>query len=282
MTVNEAYLQLKADLVFLYDENEASNLANQAIEHITQLNRTERLLNKQQPLLPQQLEQLNSVSLQLKTGKPIQYIFNEAWFGGLAFFVNEHVLIPRPETDELVELITTTISPNSSLIDIGTGSGCIPISIKKKLPYTTVTAIDVSDKALEIAQKNAVKHEADIELLHLNFLDEANWQQFEKYDVIVSNPPYIKQKEITTMHKNVVEFEPHLALFVEDNDALIFYKKVIQFSSHHLNKNGFVFVEINEALGVETLQLFIENKFQAILIKDMQGKDRMIKAQLEN
>lgn len=281
MTVNEAYQQLKADLVFLYDENEASNLANQAIEHITHLNRTERLINKLKRLSPQQLELLNSVSFELKTGKPIQYIFNEAWFGGLTFFVNEHVLIPRPETDELVELITTTINPNSSVIDIGTGSGCIPISIKKKLPNTTVTAIDVSARALEVAQKNAAKHEVNIELLHLNFLDEVSWQQFEKFDVIVSNPPYIKQAEITTMHKNVVEFEPHLALFVEDNDALIFYKKIAQFALHHLNKNGFVFVEINEALGKETLSLFEKNNLQASLIKDMQGKDRMIMAQLK-
>ena len=281
MTVNEAYQQLKEDLVFLYDESEASNLANQAIEHITHLNRTERLIHKQLLLFPEQLELLNRLSLELKTGKPIQYIFNEAWFGGLAFFVDEHVLIPRPETDELVELITATINPNSSVIDIGTGSGCIPISIKKKIPHTTVTAIDVSAKALEVAQKNAAKHEVNIELLHLNFLDEVSWQKFEKFDVIVSNPPYIKQAEITTMHKNVVEFEPHLALFVEDNDALIFYKKIAQFALHHLNKNGFVFVEINEALGKETLSLFEKNNLQASLIKDMQGKDRMIKAQLK-
>jgi len=281
LTVNEAYQQLKEDLVFLYDESEASNLANQAIEHITHLNRTERLIHKQLLLFPEQLELLNRLSLELKTGKPIQYIFNEAWFGGLAFFVDEHVLIPRPETDELVELITATINPNSSVIDIGTGSGCIPISIKKKIPHTTVTAIDVSAKALEVAQKNAAKHEVNIELLHLNFLDEVSWQKFEKFDVIVSNPPYIKQAEITTMHKNVVEFEPHLALFVEDNDALIFYKKIAQFALHHLNKNGFVFVEINEALGKETLSLFEKNNLQASLIKDMQGKDRMIKAQLK-
>ena len=164
-------------------------------------------------------------------------------------------------------------------MDVGTGSGCIPITLKKKLPQATVSAIDVCSEALFTATENAIELNADVDFLLLDFLDEEKWKELGQYDIIVSNPPYVKQREINTMHERVKGFEPHLALFVPDEDALIFYKKLAGFSSKHLNPEGSLFVEINEALGEAVVKLLQSAGFVNIeLKKDMQGKDRMVKA----
>jgi len=164
-------------------------------------------------------------------------------------------------------------------MDIGTGSGCIPITLKKKLPQTTISAIDVCSEALFTATENAVELNADVDFLLCDFLDEEKWKELGQYDIIVSNPPYIKQSEINTMHERVKEFEPHLALFVPDDYALLFHKKLSDFSLKHLKPRGSLFVEINESLGEQVVNLF--RGFANIeLRKDMQGKDRMIKATL--
>jgi release factor glutamine methyltransferase len=162
-------------------------------------------------------------------------------------------------------------------MDIGTGSGCIPITLKKKLPQATVSAIDVCSEALFTATENAIELNVDVDFLLLDFLDEEKWKELGQYDIIVSNPPYVKQSEINAMHERVKEFEPHLALFVPDNDALLFYKKLAGFAAKHLQPGGSLFVEINESLGKQVVNLF--RGFANIeLRKDMQGKDRMIKA----
>ena len=280
MTIQEAYKQLLFQLFELYDDREAANIADMVIEHVTCQPKIERILNKEIPICNNELTLLNNLTQELLQQKPIQYILQEAWFADMKFFVNEHVLIPRPETEELVELVITEKANAKSIIDIGTGSGCIAIALKKKLLNASITSIDISKKAIEIAQQNATSLNANIDLQCLDFLNENTWNALGKYDTIVSNPPYIKQQESKSMSKHVLAYEPHLALFVADEDALIFYTKIAAFGKNHLNANGKIFVEINEKLGKETLALFELYGYKATLKKDMQGKDRMIIATL--
>ncbi|WP_141882971.1 peptide chain release factor N(5)-glutamine methyltransferase, partial [Flavobacterium psychrophilum] len=221
------------------------------------------------------------VLLQLKEQKPIQYILGETQFFGLPFYVNENTLIPRPETEELVEWIIKENLKISSLknlkiLDIGTGSGCIAISLAKNLPNASVFAIDVSDKALATAQKNAVLNEVDITFIEKNILQTEDLNQ--EFDIIVSNPPYVRNLEKKEIHKNVLEYEPHLALFVEDNDSLLFYRKITELATRNLSNNGQLYFEINQYLGKETVELLEKYNFKnTTLKKDIYGNDRMIK-----
>jgi release factor glutamine methyltransferase len=292
MTIQEAYQQIVSKLQQVYDEREAANISNMVIEHFSGHKKIDRIVNKHLQLTYDQLDNISTATIELLTHKPIQYVLHEAWFAGLPFYVNEHVLIPRPETEELVEWIISdakTIESRSSetdssftLIDIGTGSGCIPVSLKKKLPAYNITAIDVSKDALDVAMTNAAKFDTPINFQQVNFLVTNSWSQLGKYDVIVSNPPYIKHSEAATMDKNVLAFEPHVALFVPDNNALVFYEAIVAFALHHLQHNGTVYLEINEALGGEVTALFTAKGFSASIKKDLQGKDRMVKAIFDN
>jgi len=194
-------------------------------------------------------------------------------------------LIPRPETEELVDWAVKEIEKgkgkreNISILDVGTGSGCMPIALKKKLPEANISAIDVCSEALFTATENAVTLNAEVNFILLDFLDEEKWKELAQYDIIVSNPPYVKQSEINTMHDRVKEFEPHLALFVPDNDPLLFYKKLSDFSMKHLNAGGKLFLEINEAMGEAVSNLFRSAGFVNVEFKkDMQEKDRMVMA----
>lgn len=284
MTLNTAYHQLLYQLFELYDDREAANIADWVIEYITGQRRIERILYKDLPLNNNQQQQLETFTQQLLQHKPVQYVLQEAWFAGMKFFVKEGVLIPRPETDELVELVASfkfQVSGSLQILDIGTGSGCIPIALKKRLSASSILSIDVSEVALAIAQKNATDFQTDIALQQLDFLDETNWQQLGSFDIIVSNPPYIKQSESASMSKLVIDYEPSLALFVADNNALIFYEKIAAFGKTHLKPNGQIFVEINEALGKETVAMFQYHGYNTLLKKDLQGKDRMIQAWLD-
>jgi len=283
MTLNEARTVLTKELNKVYDNDELRNIIELVIEHITNMPRAEQVKNKVAYLTCTQLENLDEITERLKKNEPVQYVLGEAWFAGMKFKVNKNVLIPRPETEELVDWIVKESQKlkvkSQSIIDIGTGSGCIPITIKKKLPQATVSAIDVCSEALFTATENAIELNADIDFLLLDFLDEEKWIELGQYDLIVSNPPYVKQTEINTMHERVKEFEPHLALFVPDHDALLFYKKLSTFSLTHLNPGGSLFVEINEALGEQVVDIFRSAGFVNIeLRKDMQGKDRMVSA----
>lgn len=279
MTTREAQQKALLQLKLLYDEREAVNITDWVIEHITGKKRIDRLLDKQAILTTSQEAQLDTILQELATHKPIQYVLGEAWFGGMKFLVNEHVLIPRPETEELVQWASEESQKlkvnNQKLLDIGTGSGCIPISLKKLLPDLSVSSVDVSKEALEVAQKNAARLHADVNFFHFDFLDEANWDQLPVVDIIISNPPYIKQSEQNTMSRNVLDFEPAIALFVPDEDALLFYRKIALFAKTHLSKNGIIFLEINEALGKEVIELYESFGYNAELRKDMQGNDRM-------
>lgn len=283
MTITTAYQQLLTQLYGLYDSREAANIADMVIEHATAQPKIDRITYKELPVTEEQQSELNSILQQLLQHKPVQYVLGEAWFMRMKLRVNESVLIPRPETEELVEWILAdaeaSASREISLIDIGTGSGCIPIAVRKKILEVAVSAIDISDDALQVAKLNSIEQKVLVDFLHLDFLDEDEWHQLGRYNIIVSNPPYVKEGERTSMSNNVLKHEPHLALFVPDNDPLQFYKATAKFSSMHLKENGSVYVEINEVMGEEIADLFKQHHFsEVVLKKDMQGKDRMVKA----
>ena len=285
MTLNEARTVLTKELKNVYESDELRNIIEFVIEHITNMSRAEQVKNKVPYLTCTQLEDLDAITERLKKNEPVQYVLGEAWFAGMKFKVNKNVLIPRPETEELVDWIVKESQKSKvksqNIIDIGTGSGCIPITLKHQLPEANVSAIDVCSEALFTATENAIKLNTEVDFTLLDFLDEEKWKELHQYDIIVSNPPYVKQSEITTMHERVKEFEPHLALFVPDDDALLFYKKLSGFALKHLKPGGSLFVEINEALGEQVVNLFRSTGFANIeLRKDMQEKDRMIKATL--
>ncbi|TMI92761.1 MAG: peptide chain release factor N(5)-glutamine methyltransferase [Bacteroidetes bacterium] len=285
MTLNEARTVLTKELKNVYESDESRNIIELVIEHITNMSRAEQVKNKVSYLTCTQLEEIDAITERLKKNEPVQYVLGEAWFAGMKFKVNKNVLIPRPETEELVDWIAKEALSYevraTSILDIGTGGGCIPITLKKKLSETNITAIDVCSEALFTATENAIELNAEVKFLLLDFLDEEKWNELGQYDIIVSNPPYVKQSEINAMHERVKEFEPHLALFVPDEDALLFYKKLSGFAVKHLKPGGSLFVEINESLGEQIVNLFQATGFSNIeLRKDMQEKDRMIKATL--
>jgi release factor glutamine methyltransferase len=230
------------------------------------------------------LEKWKTIISELKTEKPIQYITGEAWFYGLRFEVNENTLIPRPETEELVEWIVEGLKVKGKgqrVLDIGTGSGCIPIALKKEIPNAAVFSIDISEKALEMARKNALDNQVQVNFIHQDILQSSNLLISKSsnllFDVIVSNPPYVRNLEKHEIKRNVLDYEPHLALFVDDSDALLFYRKIAQLALKSLAKNGKLFFEINQYLGKETVELVELLGFKNIeLRKDFMGNDRMI------
>lgn len=279
-----------SELQTIQEDSEIESFFFILTEYLHNLKRIDISLNPDFEISESDLEKWNSIISELKIEKPIQYITGEAWFYGLRFEVNENTLIPRPETEELVEWIIDREKGKGkrekvSILDIGTGSGCIPIALKKEIPNATVFAIDVSEKALEKACKNAVDNEVEVnfilqnilEIDTLNELPASKFQLPTKYDVIVSNPPYVRNLEKQEIKKNVLDYEPHLALFVEDNNALLFYRKIAELALTSLTPNGKLFFEINQYLGKETVELLENLGFKNIeLRKDFVGNDRMI------
>lgn len=266
----------------IQDEQEIESFFFILTEYLHNLKRVDVALNPNFELSDEEVEKWNIILVELQQEKPIQYITGEAWFYGLRFEVNENTLIPRPETEELVEFILKETSnfqlPASSLniLDIGTGTGCIPISLKVNLPQANVSAIDISEKALEVAKRNAASNKAEINFIQANILEVLDLNQ--NFDIIVSNPPYVRNLEKQEIKKNVLDYEPHLALFVEDTDALLFYRKIAQLALENLSPNGLLFFEINQYLGKETVELLENLGFKNIeLKKDIYGNDRMIK-----
>jgi release factor glutamine methyltransferase len=286
MTIHQAYQELLFQLYDLYDNSEAANIAEMVTEHITGQRKIDRIMHKELPMTEAQVDQLNDFTKKLLQHTPVQYVLHEAWFAGMKFYVDENVLIPRPETEELVEWILEEVRVKKyavrSIIDIGSGSGCIPIALKKKLPKTVVRAVDVSEGALNVAVKNAVLQAAQVYFMRMDFLDRNTWNNFGKFDMIVSNPPYVRLSEACTMNVNVLEHEPHLALFVPNEDALLFYRLIAEFAKTHLEENGAVFLEINEALGEDVMKLYKNEGYVTEMRKDLQGKDRMLKAVKSN
>ncbi len=274
----------------LFGNEEVNSFFNILIEHYLDLKRIHLVLEPEYAITKEEEQPLFEALAHLKSQKPIQYILGETEFYGLPFKVNQHTLIPRPETEELVDWIINSHSERSEesqleesqlkILDIGTGTGCIAISLAKHLKKTKVSALDVSEDALKIAKQNAKLNEVDVEFIKDNILNSRHAEGVSTshyYDVIVSNPPYVRNLEKAEIQPNVLENEPHLALFVEDENPLQFYKAICEFAQLNLKDNGTLFFEINEYLGKEMIQLMKEFKFKDIeLKKDMFGKDRMI------
>ncbi len=282
MTMQELYTDFLRQLQSVYDLREADNIADWVFEKITGLKRWER--KEHNDILKEQIRnRLNACLQQLLQHKPVQYVLNEAWFYKMKFYVNEHVLVPRPETEELVSWIINDIKAadkkaSLDILDIGTGSGCIAISLKKNIENSNVDALDVSHEALTIAKKNADDLQVNINFLQADFLTMNFSSIANRYEVCVSNPPYIPVGEKENLSKNVTAFEPSIALFVDDNDPFIFYKKIAAFASSHLKKDGKIYVEIHENYSKETVAIFHEYSFTTKIKKDIYGKERMIKA----
>jgi release factor glutamine methyltransferase len=281
MTTTEAYNDLKNELKKIYNEREAANISDWVFEKISGLQKWQ-LRNNNNELSQTNSAILNNYLPELLRHKPVQYVLNEAWFYKRKFYVDENVLIPRPETEELAEWIITDLQQESiheiSIIDIGTGSGCLPVTIKKEVPLANVAAIDVSAKALSVAEKNAKEWNTEIDFFEINFLNEKEWNALQQYNIIVSNPPYIPVGEKETLAKNVRDFEPPAALFVSDKDPFIFYKKIAAFAQSHLLPDGKIYVEMHEEYA-DKVQLVLEHAgFNSKIKKDIYGKERMLKA----
>ena len=282
------------------DEQEIESFFFILTEYLHNLKRVDVALNPNFELSEAEVGKWNAILAQLQLEKPIQYITGEAWFYGLQFEVNENTLIPRPETEELVEWIIESWklevgswkSENQkriNVLDIGTGTGCIPITLKTNLPQANVFAIDVSEMALEVARRNAELNKVEVNFIQANILEVEDVSKIQtsisqlptNFDIIVSNPPYVRNLEKQEIKKNVLDYEPHLALFVEDTDALLFYRKIAQLAIKNLSPNGLLFFEINQYLGKETVELLENLGFKNIeLKKDMFGNDRMIRCSI--
>ena len=288
MTFREAERIFTDSLEPVYDRREAASLAWLSISHICKIERAEYLNLKDKDIPSDKYESLLEILDELKTGKPLQYVIGETEFYGLTFKVNPSALIPRPETEELVDWILSDLGKSKTsieglkIIDIGTGSGCIPISLKKNLPEAQLYALDISTEALGVSKQNAAFNQTMVNFIQADILNLLNEQLTdEKFGIIVSNPPYVTDSEKQQMLPNVLQHEPHLALFVSDNDPLIFYKAIADFTLKHSDTNGSLYLEINENLGEETVQLLKHMGFKNIeLRKDLSGKDRMIRCQL--
>lgn len=274
----------KKTLTNIYDEEEAHVIFLMVIEEILQYSKGDYLLKKEEVLSETNTAKLEQILTKLSTGRPVQYVLGKSHFYGLTFKVDESVLIPRPETEELVEWILSVCSPqfaadqqSLNILDIGTGSGCIAIALKKHLPAAQVLTLDIADDSLQLAQENALLNHVNIGFIHDDILNPQPSTFQLKPTIIVSNPPYIKEDEKQDMHHNVLGHEPHRALFVSNEDPLIFYHAISDFALKNLAVNGLLFFEINEFLGKQTIDLLESKGFENIALrKDMQGKDRMI------
>jgi release factor glutamine methyltransferase len=276
--------ELTGQLSSMYDSEEANAIAIELVMFYSGCTKTELLLDTRE-VLPAALPSIyNAIPLILQH-KPLQYVLGETWFYGLPFTVNEHVLIPRPETEELVELVLNNIAkqklPSPQILDIGTGSGCIPIAIKKQLPTASVFGLDISVDALTVAKQNALRNGVDVSFMEYDILQPLTSNlQLPLFNIIVSNPPYITYAEKAAMENHVLAFEPHMALFVTDGNPMQFYEAIANFASTQLTSNGLLFVEINRQFGAEVKQTFEQYGFKNVVVHtDMHGNHRMVSAE---
>jgi release factor glutamine methyltransferase len=281
MNSKTLYRNFLTALQKVYPLGEATVITDWVFEKIAKIKKTDLIKNPLQQVPPAVIEKLLEKQEQLLQHRPVQYVLEQASFYNLSFQVNDKVLIPRPETEELVHLVVNSWrfeSKQISVLDIGTGCGCIAVSIKKNLPSAKVMALDISYDALEVASKNAITNKTNVQMTLFNFLDESRWPELQLFDIIISNPPYIPLKEKDALDKNVVNYEPHTALFVPDDNPLLFYEKIARFGRQHLNYNGKVYVETHENYTKEVAALFAKNYQQVLIKKDLMGKERMVVA----
>ncbi len=279
-SAKDLYEQTTTQLASIYNAEESRQLAKMLLEEALHIPFEKVLTDANIGLKNALIADMETKMEQLLRFTPIQYVLGKAHFYGRDFLVNSNVLIPRQETEELVqEILIDNKRPNLKVLDIGSGSGCIGVTLALELDNAVVSAIDIDEQALEVTMQNAQEKGAKIHGILKDILDLEELP--EHYDIIVSNPPYVMEMEQQQMHANVMDFEPHKALFVADNDPLIFYKKIISLAKNHLSENGRLYFEINERFGQEILSLCKAGDFAyAKLIKDMNGKDRIVKATL--
>ncbi len=280
MQLGQLHLTFLNEMKLLYDDHEAAVITSMVFESLLGIDKSALIKNGKEAINAEWEAATTTALVQLRQHVPVQYVTGIAWFCDLPFKVNNSVLIPRPETEELVNKVVAFCQTGSpkKLIDIGTGSGCIAISIQKHLPELSVSAIDVSPKALAVAKENAETHEVNIDWHEVNFLHKDSWGSLGTYDVIVSNPPYIPASEIEMMDKNVTAYEPHLALFVPDKAPLIFYQNIALFGKQQLAAGGKIFMETHEKYAGQVAALFCGEGYLAVVEKDFYEKDRMVVA----
>ena len=282
MTLQNFKTQFYSEIKNILEKEELESYFFWTIENVLNLKKIDVFTNSNYIISSENSSKLFEIIERIKNYEPIQYIFNEAYFYGHQFYVNKNVLIPRQETEQLVEIIENQLNKSQKyeILDICTGSGCIAISLSKIFKNATISAIDIDKKALEIAQKNNILLETNVNFEQKNILTDTLAQ---KYDVIVSNPPYVRNLEKIEIKPNVLDFEPHLALFVEDENPLIFYDKIAKLALENLKSDGWLFFEINQYLGKETKELVQKIGFSNVeIIKDFRGNDRIIKGQYIN
>lgn len=280
MTIDEATRMLISSLTALYDEREAASISSLVMERLTGMPKNVRIIHKKDLMSDRQEEMFRSYLAELVNHRPVQYVLGEAWFGPMPFYVDESVLIPRPETEELADWLLKDISvfePGAAVIDIGTGSGCIAVYLKKKRKDLKIRALDISEAALDIAKKNSEILDADLEFILCDIRDHSQWTKIDATDVIISNPPYIPETQKLLLEKHVKDFEPALALFVPDADPIIFYKTIGFFAMQKLKPSGVVFLEIHHDYAREIVEWYGKNGFSVELRKDFSGNNRMIK-----
>ncbi|MDB5251117.1 MAG: hypothetical protein JWP27_286 [Flaviaesturariibacter sp.] len=296
MKIGEAESWLAAGLRGLYGEGESTGIGALLMEHLTGMDRARRSMSRDAALDAAQLQLLTKISARLQAAEPVQYVLGEAWFAGLRLFVNPNVLIPRPETEELVDWIVRDLAEKGlpvfekhptdadettklKILDVGTGSGCIALALKHRMPRAEVWGCDVSEEALNVARRNGAELDIRVDFQGIDFLDEERQKLLPTVDVLVSNPPYIPRRDAGLMHANVVDHEPHLALFVPDEDPLVFYRALARFGHKRLYSGGLLYVEIHEDLADDVRELFFSEGYGPIDVRaDMQGKERMVKA----
>jgi release factor glutamine methyltransferase len=282
MTIEAANRLLLSSLSEMYDEREAASISSMVMEHITGMPKNLRLLQKTDLFTVKQETSYGSILLELINHRPVQYVLGEAWFGPIPFYVDENVLIPRPETEELVDWLlkdSALKGPGTNVLDIGTGSGCIPVYIKKKRNDFNVLGLDISDAALNIAEKNAKGQDVYIHFFQCDIRDQDQWGKIPASHIIISNPPYIPEKQKQILEKHVRDFEPGLALFVPDEDPIIFYKLIGHIALQKLRPGGTLFLEIHHDYANDIVGWYEKNGFSLELRKDFSGNNRMIKAE---
>jgi release factor glutamine methyltransferase len=281
MTVGELKNQIIEKLKHNFSEREALYLANSLLMHYLKLSKHELLVKSGEVVREMNYNEIVQAAEKLIAGEPLQYVTGEEFFYGNIFMVNKHVLIPRPETEELVDLIVKENSNSNTfnILDVGTGSGCIAVSLSLVIAGSKVVAADISKKALAVAERNNRTLGANVEFKQLDILNESSWHELGAFDIIVSNPPYIPYHEKSLMEPNVLDYEPHLALFVNDADSLIFYRKIGDLASEKLNAGGNLYFECNEFNANQVAAMLESKGFESVeVVKDINNKDRIVKS----
>lgn len=271
---------IRKELTGIYSKEEIESLIFLIFGNLMGYSRTQFLMAKDEILKPEELDEISKIAARLKNHEPIQYILGQTEFYGLPFYTVPEVLIPRPETEELVQwIIQENKFAKPILLDIGTGTGCIPVSLKKNIADAIVYACDISPICIETARRNAELNNCDISVFEYDILTQTPEINIPELDIIVSNPPYVRESEKLQMEKNVLAFEPELALFVPDENPLIYYRQIAEFALNHLKDNGMLYFEINESFGKECSEMLRKTNFSSIVLKkDIHGKDRMVRS----